>query len=115
MDGVVGVEFGAPKAGALPKADTLVVGDMFSRAYPVDSTSPKGWGSAAMLQEHPRSLREVECSSVTRPPVGAHNDRLIYNVALPRRPAMAAFQTLLGLGSQQQPTTYKQLYRVELN
>jgi len=26
-----------------------------------------------------------------------------------------AFQTLLGLGSQQQPTTYKQLYRVELN
>jgi hypothetical protein len=28
---------------------------------------------------------------------------------------MAAFQTLLGLGSQQQPTTYKQLYRVELN
>jgi len=28
---------------------------------------------------------------------------------------MAAFQTLLGLGSQQQPTTYKQLYGVELN
>ena len=27
----------------------------------------------------------------------------------------AAFQTLLGLGSQQQPTTYKQLYQVELN
>jgi hypothetical protein len=89
--------------------------DKRCRAYPVDSTSPKGWGSAAMLQEHPRSLREVECSSVTRPPVGAHNDRLIYNVALPRRPAMAAFQTLLGLSRQQQPTTYKQLYRVELN
>ena len=32
-----------------------------------------------------------------------------------RRTPMAAFQTLLGLGSQQQPTTYKQLYRVELN
>jgi hypothetical protein len=28
---------------------------------------------------------------------------------------MAAFQTLLGLGSRHQPTTYKQLYRVELN
>jgi transposase-like protein len=32
-----------------------------------------------------------------------------------RRTPMAAFQTLLGLGSQHQPTTYKQLYRVELN
>ncbi|SRR5712692_6830408 len=32
-----------------------------------------------------------------------------------RRTPMAAFQTLLGLGSQQQPTTYKQLYGVELN
>jgi len=32
-----------------------------------------------------------------------------------RRSPMAAFQTLLGLGSQQQPTTYKQLYAVELN
>jgi hypothetical protein len=31
-----------------------------------------------------------------------------------RRVPMAAFQTLLGLGSQQQPTTYKQLYGVEL-
>ena len=30
-----------------------------------------------------------------------------------RRVPMAAFQTLLGLGSQQQPTTYKQLYGVE--
>jgi hypothetical protein len=28
---------------------------------------------------------------------------------------MAAFQTLLGLGTQHQPTTYKQLYQVELN
>jgi hypothetical protein len=89
--------------------------DKLPCAYPVDSTSPKGWGSGAMLQEYPRSLRELECSSVTRPPVGAHNDRLIYNVALPRRRAMATFQTLLGLGSQQQPTTCKQLYRVELN
>jgi transposase-like protein len=32
-----------------------------------------------------------------------------------RRTPMAAFQTLLGLGSQHQPTTYKQLYRVEPN
>ena len=32
-----------------------------------------------------------------------------------RRTPMAAFQTLLGLGSQQPPTTYKQLYGVELN
>ena len=32
-----------------------------------------------------------------------------------RRTPMAAFQTLLGLGSQHQPTTYNQLYRVELN
>jgi len=32
-----------------------------------------------------------------------------------RRTPMAAFQTLLGLGSQHSPTTYKQLYRVELN
>jgi hypothetical protein len=30
-----------------------------------------------------------------------------------RRVPMAAFQTLLGLGSQQQPTTYKQLNGVE--
>ncbi len=30
-----------------------------------------------------------------------------------RRVPMAAFQTLLGLGSQQQPTTYKRLYGVE--
>jgi hypothetical protein len=28
---------------------------------------------------------------------------------------MAAFQTLLGLGSLHQPTTYNQLYRVEPN
>jgi len=28
---------------------------------------------------------------------------------------MAASQTLLGLGSQQRPTNYKLLYRVELN
>ncbi len=28
---------------------------------------------------------------------------------------MAAFQALLGLGGQQPPTTYTQLYRVELN
>ena len=32
-----------------------------------------------------------------------------------RRTPMAAFQTLLGLGSQHQPTTYNQLYRVEPN
>ena len=32
-----------------------------------------------------------------------------------RRTPMAAFQTLLGLGSQHQPTTYHQLYGVELN
>lgn len=30
-----------------------------------------------------------------------------------RRTPMAAFQTLLGLGSQREPTTYKELYRVE--
>jgi hypothetical protein len=30
-----------------------------------------------------------------------------------RRVPMAVFQNLLGLGSQQQPTTYKQLYGVE--
>ena len=30
-----------------------------------------------------------------------------------RRTPMAAFQTLLGLGSQRAPTTYKQLYGVE--
>ncbi len=30
-----------------------------------------------------------------------------------RRTPMAAFQTLLGLGTQQQPTTYNQLYEVE--
>ena len=30
-----------------------------------------------------------------------------------RRVPMAAFQTLLGLGSQRKPTTYKQLYSVE--
>jgi transposase-like protein len=32
-----------------------------------------------------------------------------------RRTPMAAFQTLLGLGSKHQPTTYNQLYRVEPN
>jgi urease accessory protein UreE len=30
-----------------------------------------------------------------------------------RRTPMAAFQTLLGLGTQRQPTTYNQLYEVE--
>lgn len=30
-----------------------------------------------------------------------------------RRTPMAAFQTLLGLGAQQAPTTYDQLYGVE--
>ena len=30
-----------------------------------------------------------------------------------RRVPMAAFQTLSGLGSQQRPTTYKELYGVE--
>jgi hypothetical protein len=30
-----------------------------------------------------------------------------------RRTPMAAFQTLLGLGGQQSPTTYKELYAVE--
>jgi len=30
-----------------------------------------------------------------------------------RRTPMAAFQTLLGLGSQEPPTTYHQLYAVE--
>jgi transposase-like protein len=32
-----------------------------------------------------------------------------------RRTPMAAFQTLLGLGSRHEPTTYNQLYRVEPN
>ena len=32
-----------------------------------------------------------------------------------RQTPMAAFQTLLGLGTQRPPTTYKQLYGVELN
>ena len=30
-----------------------------------------------------------------------------------RRTPMVAFQTLLGLGSQRAPTTYKELYAVE--
>jgi hypothetical protein len=69
-----------------------------------------------MCLEYPRSLQEFRklFSDEARCP-RPHNDRLINNVALPRRPAMAAFQTLLGLGSQQQPTTYKQWYLVELN
>src|ERR1700693_5815605 len=32
--------------------------DNRTSAYPVDSTSPKGWGSGAMLPEYPPSFRE---------------------------------------------------------
>jgi hypothetical protein len=58
--------------------------------YPIDSTSPKGWGQAGCARSILEHCTSLESSSVTRPPVGAHNDRLIKNVAPPRRTAMAA-------------------------
>ena len=39
--------------GLLPVLPYLI-----TSAYPVDSTSPKGWGSGAMLPEYPPSFRE---------------------------------------------------------
>src|ERR1017187_9722705 len=59
-------------------------------AYPIDSTSPKGWGRARCARSIFDHCTSLESSSVTRPPIGAHNDRLIKNVAPPRRTAMAA-------------------------
>jgi sigma-54 interacting transcriptional regulator/regulator of RNA terminal phosphate cyclase RtcR len=59
-------------------------------AYPIDSTSPKGWGRARCARSILDHCTSLESSSVTRPPVGAHNNRLIKNVAPPRRTAMAA-------------------------
>jgi transposase-like protein len=55
----------------------------------------------------------------THPGVGrahlpAYLDEFVFRFNRRRTP-MAVFQTLFGLGSQQQPTTYKQLYRVERN
>src|ERR1035437_146976 len=59
-------------------------------AYPIDSTSPKGWGRARCARSIFDHCTSLESSSVTRPPIGSHNDRLIKNVAPPRRTAMAA-------------------------
>src|SRR5882672_8939545 len=59
-------------------------------AYPIDSTSPKDWGRARCARRILDHCTSLESSSLTRPPVGAHNDRLIKGVAPPRRTAMAA-------------------------
>jgi hypothetical protein len=59
-------------------------------AYPVDSTSPKGWGRARCARTILDHCTSLESSSMTRPSIGAHNHRLIKNVAPPRRTAMAA-------------------------
>jgi transposase-like protein len=51
---------------------------------------------------------------VSHPHLQAYLDEYTFRFNRRRTP-MAAFQTLLGLGSQHQPTTYNQLYRVEAN
>jgi transposase-like protein len=51
---------------------------------------------------------------VSHPHLQAYLDEYTFRFNRRRTP-MAAFQTLLGLGSQREPTTYNQLYRVEAN
>jgi transposase-like protein len=51
---------------------------------------------------------------VSHPHLQAYLDEYTFRFNRRRTP-MAAFQTLLGLGSQHEPTTYNQLYRVEAN
>jgi hypothetical protein len=98
-----------------PQTGHIVCSKKRTRAYPIDSTSRMGWGRARCARSILDLCTSLESSSVTRPPVGAHNNRLIKHVAPPRKAAMAAFETLLGLGSHQRPTTYKQLFRMELS
>ena len=62
----------------------------------------------------PQDLLRGTHHGVGHPHLQAYLDEFTFRFNRRRTP-MAAFQTLLGLGSLHQPTTYNQLYRVEPN